>query len=724
MGLTILLQGQDITDWVDESTISIKSVLGQGQGVGGQGTGSTTTANFLTDLGPIKSARGAGQGLPTTYPQVVLSDSPVAYWRMDTSAALSDYSGNDQAATVEGGLLQIVSGATGDRNGGWETNGSVYVQTPLVLSASSGVTLECLVYLTDDQAYGPVVAIGDFGTGYSIGIGNGTDWDTPGDCLLARLGLSYKPPASPIHLPVNEWVHIVVTFGAGSATYYINSVNTGNSGMSGNTPTGHGYIGAIGDTRRAHNLVIDEVACYSTMLSPSRIAAHYGAISAGPVLVRGGEVSIRDATDTAIFGGWVNELEDTTDALTVHTQLDCVDYLEGLDRIEVNEVFTGSDDITIIRYIMDNYAPDFDLSELPALGTYPFAKRYIKAKSVKEALLGIATITGYAVWITPDKKLHYTAPTDVSTAPFSLSDDPDFVNSFGYDILQYLLDESGTVNRVYFYGGDKESPDFTQDLSVQANGSNTVFQLAYYPHDAEDGSLHVVLNGTELSVGSPFDSGDDAKLISDGGTSQVLVNRDSRTLQIDTTLAPDNTDTFTIRYRFTTPLLVVVSDRSSFAFYGRWYDGKLDDSSVLDADTAIQRARVLLSQQSYGLETLKVELHTGGLQAGQLLHIVNDLRALDDTYLIQEVDVSPEGAGFFKYTVSLGAWNWTLVDLLFTVAKRAGVQDDSTEEDTSVVQAQETLEGADVVDVITLTTTTTGQYFSGHFFSGFATVGG
>lgn len=721
MGLTVLLQNQDITDFVDESTISFKSVLGQGTGSGGTGTGASSEASFLSDLGPIKKALGAGQTVPVTYPQTVLADLPMGYWRLDSQIDCLDVSGHSNNGTVQSGPLDIVTGATGDRNQGWETDGVAYVQTPLALTATNNFTLEALVNLIDSFSHGPITRLGTGSNGYGWGIGDNTTWNNAGDVVMVRVGSNFYQPASPIHVPRDGRWHLIAMKVVGTtASIYLDSALAGTATIpTPTTPTGNGYIGATPGGPFATGMAIDDVAWYATALADARMNIHFNALGVAPALVRGGEVIIKDATGTVVFGGEVTDLKDASDALNIKTELDCVDYFQALDRIEVNEVFLGDTDIDIIRFIITNYAPDILLTDIPMSGTFSFAKRYVRAKSVKDALIEIAKITGYAVWVTPDKKLKYKAPTDVSTAPFTLSDEPDFVNSFGYDITEHTQDDNGIINRVYFYGGKQASPDFTQDLRPQANNANKVFQLAYYPNDATDGSVHVRKNGVELAVGSPF--GTD-KLVSDGGTKDVLLNRDAMTLTFDT--APNNVGLteLSCTYRYSTPLVVTVSDRSSFQFFGKWYDGKLDDSTVLDASTAIQRARVLLSQQAYGLESLKVVCHTGGLQAGQLLRVVNDLREIDDTYLVQSVTAKPEGAGYFEYTVALGAWNWNLVDLLFAVARRAGVQDTATEEDLSVVQAQETLEAGDIIDIITVTTTTSGQYFSGHFYSGFATI--
>lgn len=61
----ITLAGVDITDRVDEETINIVDALGQGAGTGGGGVGRAKTASFLTDLGPLSTAVGAGTVVTT-----------------------------------------------------------------------------------------------------------------------------------------------------------------------------------------------------------------------------------------------------------------------------------------------------------------------------------------------------------------------------------------------------------------------------------------------------------------------------------------------------------------------------------------------------------------------------------------------------------------------------------------------------------------------------------
>ena len=710
MGLTVTLAGQDISDLVHEETIQVISVLGQGPGAGSEGAGESTTCDVIADLSP-GLVKGAGETRDETYLEVVRSDSPAALFRMGNESAVPDVTGNGNDGTiVGGGSIALTPGATGDSNPAWMTDGVVAISAPIIVSGFT-VTLEAVIWLESANVHGPLNLQGRADTGQGIGIGSG-DWNTNGPYLLAKTGSTYHPLGSPVTLPVGEWVHVCVVFSSGVATYYVNSVAIGSTSAPGNTPLSNAWIGGDSNGARLSGVLVDEVAQYTTALSSGRISAHYGAIGVVPVLVDQGEITVQDADGVYIFGGRAAYFEDASlqQSLTVRTKISSHDYFQDLDRVEVNEVYTGEDDIFIIKDILTTYAPWIDQSLLPATGTFTFGKRYVRAQSVKVALQKIAAVTGYLVWISPDAKIHYTAPTDASAAPFSLSDDPNFSTSFGYDLASWVKDSTGIINRVYFYGGKQESDDFTQDLFPQYNGTtNKVFLLAYYPHNATDGNIHVTKNGSDLVIGNPFSTGSDGKLIADGGTAQVLLNYDAETLTFDVSVLSGVT-TLTATYRYNTPLVVVVSDKSSFQYYGRWYDGKLDDSSVLDATTAIQRARVLLAQQSFGLESLQIVTWQGGLMAGQIVSYVNSLRGVDTTYQVQRVQVDPLGAGHFQYTVDLGAWNWGLTDLVMATARRAGVQDDSTDENTNVITATELAETLTVSDTWTLTGHATGAY--------------
>src|SRR5262249_12000038 len=154
------------------------------------------------------------------------------------------------------------------------------------------------------------------------------------------------------------------------------------------------------------------------------------------------------------------------------------------------ETFTAQTDIQIIKYLLTNYAPWVDQSLLPLTPAYTFTSFPVRSKSLLWALQKIVDTVGYQIFITPDKKAHYEAPFQASTAPFGLSSSPTFNTTQAYKVTDLTVDDTAAINRVIFFGGKHPSNDFIQDLSPQANGNNTTFVLAYYPKEATDGKVH------------------------------------------------------------------------------------------------------------------------------------------------------------------------------------------------------------------------------------------
>jgi hypothetical protein len=475
---------------------------------------------------------------------------------------------------------------------------------------------------------------------------------------------------------------------------------------------------------------------FNTSLGPMNTAVGAGQkIPPGTQrLVRQGEIIVKDASGTIVFGGYATKFTDTSTSILGKTTqnfttVEGIDYSTSLQRTLVNEVFSAQTDIQIIRYIITKYAGWINLQYLPANPAYTFPIKNFRNQTVEQVLQTIGGITGYLVYVDYLKNLHYVAPTVASSAPFSLSDQPNFYNTFPHSVAEYLVDDTSAINRVFFYGGTKLSNDFTQDVSPMANGNNTIFQFAYYPTYSSDGKYHVTLNGAEQVVGSANSQGLANTLISKGGTAQVLVDPGSKTVTFD--VAPATGSTIHLLYRYSYPLSLMLTDENSHKFFGNPYlDGSIDDNTIFDLTTAIQRCKVLLSQQNFGLVSLKVDTYKAGIQAGMIIHVKNSLRGLNGSYIVQEVEIAPYGGGNFVYHLSLGAWNWNLIDFLLKLPTLATFADDQANETQETVNITSLLVNVQVHDAWTYKTTTQGQYYArsaavgdGHdAFPGFATI--
>jgi hypothetical protein len=481
-------------------------------------------------------------------------------------------------------------------------------------------------------------------------------------------------------------------------------------------------------------------------LGPYYTALGAGTVPTSPCLVRMGAVAIYsdNAGTNLIFGGYASNMEDVATSKTEQSQIvkiDCYDYWQHLDRVYVNEVFDGQTDIQIITYLIQKYASWVSLSELPVVAAYQFGPIYFRNTSLQKALQRVADTTGYAVWITPQKVLYYTLPTQSLPAPFALSDNPNFVGSFSMKVTDFTWDDTSAINRVYFFGG-KVAPDanYTQDLSMFANGNNTTFPLAYYPRSATDGKIHVNINGgPDLVLGSatgvttgPNTQYVDSKgqligtnpadnILKPAGLADVLINYDAHTLLF--AYAPASGSTVTCTYRYEAPLVVTITDQSAYQFWGMYLDGSISDNTVFDKTQATQRCQVLLREQSRGLGTLKVTTWKPGLASGQVIRVDHNVKDIHDYFLIQEVEThigsdSP-GAGIFQYDLTLGAWDWNMHDVINALAWQASGTDSNTDETVGQIQVAENYYNTNAALAFTTRTWTSG----GVFYSRSAPVG-
>lgn len=459
---------------------------------------------------------------------------------------------------------------------------------------------------------------------------------------------------------------------------------------------------------------------FTTTLGPMNTA--YGAgqtlpNSGGPFLVRQGELIITDANGLRIFGGYATKYNDVSQILGPTkraTAVDAIDYSTSLQRVVVDEIFSAQTDVQIIQYVINKYAPWISLQYLQTNGNYTFTAKSFRQVSVEQVLQTIAGVTGFLVWVDYYKNLHYISPAQASSGPFNVSDNPDFLHTFPHRVDEFLTDDNSAINRVTFYGGTMQSGDIKQDVSPLCNGSNTIFVFAAYPIPNSSGAIQVLLNGVFQTVGTMNGTGAANQFISNGGTAQVLIDTNGPNATFDPASPPAAGSTLFLLYRYNFPLSVRINDQKSYNFFGPpWLDGTMQDSTVYDTQTAVQRCKVLLMQQSFGLVTLKFRVWKGGLQSGQTIQVTNLNRGINGvTYLIQEVRTSPLGGGNFAYDITCGAWNWNVVDVLVKMASMINPPDLQNNEAVIAVILEQGLFNVSIVDSWSKSEHTHGGYYA------------
>lgn len=718
MPYSITLAGQDITKYADQLTVSIHDTLGQGQGAGSSGStqGRASTFKVNTSLGPMNSAVGAGEFVSS----ILTADS---FNRVNQTGFGTSSSGNTYTE-IGTGTASISSNEGVIVSSGSDTN------MEMNNTSFSDVDMVCRISINN--------------SGDTVGIQTRFSGTTLANISCYKL-LYYS---AGIHInkevsgTITNLVNASFTMNPGTF-YWFRLLTQGTNVMAKvwqdgtNEPSawqlsttdssvaGPGAIAVIGNTAGPSTGVrFDSLTVYKYTTT--------GLVGI-PQLVRMGEIIVTDATGTVIYGGYATKYTDTTTSQIGVTKqnfttIEAIDYSTSLQRIMVNEFISGMTDVQAISFLVGKYAPWVNLTYLPVTGSYRFSEKRFRNQTLEQVIQTIAGITGYLVFVDYLKFLHYVAPTTASSAPYNLSDSPDFVSTFPHAVEEFTLDDNAIINRVFFYGGTSKSNDYTQDLSPQANGSNTTFILAYYPSVASDGAYHVTINSVAQVIGLSGGTGAANTLKSQGGNADVLLDWGNKTLTFNT--APASGATVQAKYRYNFPMALVITDENSHKKFGVYLDGVVSDNTIFDRNTAIQRCKVVLSQQSLGLVTLKVLVYNKpGVQAGMIIHVVNVVRGINASYLVQEVEVSPIGGGNFAYHMTLGAWNWNLIDYLLKLPTLAAFMDDSSVETLDTIVVEQVTAHVQA-HAVWSSKTTVGPYYAraavvgdGHdSFPGFATI--
>jgi hypothetical protein len=255
-----------------------------------------TTATPNTALGGFANAAGVG---PKMYQNVVLGDSPYAYYRLNelSGTVAADSSGNGRNGTYTGASL--VQGATSFQN----ATGGTYPQYPgsagnyVDITASknfcSGTqwSFEAWVDITAISAENGansalsaslITDTGDTGstspaTGFDISMLS--NWSVTANCLMFWQADNKQVNSAANTLPALGTVaHIVVTYNAGTVCFYVNGSLVGTSTTA--TPaTIRNFLrlGANSWSGGPLNGSMGEVALYTTALTPVQIGNHYSA---------------------------------------------------------------------------------------------------------------------------------------------------------------------------------------------------------------------------------------------------------------------------------------------------------------------------------------------------------------------------------------------------------------------------------------------------------------
>ena len=210
------------------------------------------------------------------YAATVLSDSPIAYWRLGESsgASAADSSGNGHGGNYTGGVTLNAAGALfGDPDPAARFDGvndSVQVPDASELHLNSDWTIE---FWARQLSYANTLP-GILEKGDSTGPHGYAIWaDSSGDLWFQRHNREADSGNGAL---TSSYRYFVVTYDGTNARWYVDG--TLESTTSINLPTNNGSATLeLGRAASYGNNDLDEVAIYDNALTAARVSAHYAA---------------------------------------------------------------------------------------------------------------------------------------------------------------------------------------------------------------------------------------------------------------------------------------------------------------------------------------------------------------------------------------------------------------------------------------------------------------
>lgn len=384
---------------------------------------------------------------------------------------------------------------------------------------------------------------------------------------------------------------------------------------------------------------------------------------------------------TRYFAGYITSVRHDIDGITKVFRCKCQDYTVLLDRVIVNTSYSDKTGGFMLNDLFTTYLPEIDAATYVNAGGVTFDKIVFNRVTLRAVVEQIAAENNWDWYVDYDKNLR-VFPKETNLAPFGISTSPDNSTTYAAERLAYKKESLTIVNRVTVVGGYYLSADSTWD-EIPASGTQKEILLPYVL-EPEDGQTQIRIDHNTGNDGAPTWTAntvgiDNIDALGVAGV-DVLFNRDEKLLVFET--APSELDkAVRVRARYRVPVLVRVRSEVSYDTYGRWFDGKIVNQSIVTRNAAKLAGKALLAEQALARESGTFGISDrDGLVAGQKINIVDPLRGVNGDYLINQVQTRILGGDKCVYKVSFGVYNPDLVDMLILLkaatARHEDVRDD------------------------------------------------
>ena len=359
------------------------------------------------------------------------------------------------------------------------------------------------------------------------------------------------------------------------------------------------------------------------------------------------EIIITDELAAKLFAGYVTrrKVAPTKSENTKAVTLYCQDYAVLLKTVIVYADYTDMTDEAIIDDLFTTYLPEITTTNVTASdGTYSFVFDNV---TLLDAVKQIAKKARASWKVDYAKDVHYWAGDSPATAPFHLSDAPDFSTTYAFqkDTLQYIDDGESLVNRVVIQGGVGVSTEITDVFS--GDGVTVEFNLSTRP----------IRDMVSITVGGVYQTYDTDFVIDDfidkgGYLVDCLVNYHRGRVRWDGATPPAaGVSNISITYRNDEQVTVTRNQVESQVMYGRIFTRKITDKDLSTVAEAEAFGDAYLAEHAIRRRTGKVSVERYGLSSGEAMRVTCAAIGLDGSLGYGEGGYGEDGYGGDNYVL-------------------------------------------------------------------------
>jgi hypothetical protein len=356
----------------------------------------------------------------------------------------------------------------------------------------------------------------------------------------------------------------------------------------------------------------------------------------------GNEVTIyaddNESPTTKIFSGIIETInmigQDNNEGMNLRGR----DFTQRLmDTIVEPQVFNDTEVSEIVTSIVAD-VPDITTNNVDVTST-TLSRISFNNISTFDALKQLAELSGFIFYVDVDKDLHFEAKSSISSG----------VTLDTTNILNMTTEDTddGLFNEVTVYG-DRVFTGVVE--SFTANGGS-VYNLEFKPHNTEvfvGGSTTPKRGGVFELVG-----------FNPSGVEYLVAYNDQNIVFVSGTDAGDNiptsgTDSFTVNYDRTTPIIKLARDTSSQTQYGL-KQKVIVDKTINDPDQAADFAKTFLNSNKGIVKEMTARLNRViNLTAGNTVMVNYPYHNINSSYQILEVkyDLKPN-SNFMESHISV-----------------------------------------------------------------------